>query len=586
MEKQILGGLLVLLSIVELIVYYAAKKYNIQKIMAYKLSLFLSFVYNVNLIIMLLSSDSFFGVLTKQMVPIFTLLFFRNFYVEFKNNTNKKSKYSFEYFFVHLFPVIFIFTVLIDLLRTYLNTSIQLPSIDVFHFLVIVLIVCYQLFILARVLYFNIRFYKASLERYRQVYMGHILVNIIYIIATLTVFFTNHIQENLLMSGILFSLYTAFLMVNYIKKEWLPHSTVKPIEYKEVLKKITGQSTKASDRRTLDHLTGLFSRTYFLDYLESLDVNDDSLAVILMDVSGLKLINENFGYHVGDELLLEMSVALSEAFVTGTIARISGRVFAVLISQENEELIADKIRMIKSMAEDRHSLNVQLNFGYYIRGKENITATEMHERAHEVLFYNRMLVNQKHQRQLAYMLFDNFKNYMPVLTEHLKDVSQKCLLFGRYLGLKSQAVESLELAGLIHDIALTNLPLVVEHEMIHSHDFQRKAYNNHVKKGYEIAIETGLNEAIASIILQHHEMYDGSGFPNHLKGDEINSFAQILSIVDFVDVYLKHNRKEGLEDALKSKINVAFSKELVYNMIAFLKIESNKGDHNGFNQNW
>jgi HD-GYP domain-containing protein (c-di-GMP phosphodiesterase class II) len=239
--------------------------------------------------------------------------------------------------------------------------------------------------------------------------------------------------------------------------------------------------------------------------------------------------------------------------------------------------------MIKSMAEDRHSLNVQLNFGYYIRGKENITATEMHERAHEVLFYNRMLVNQKHQRQLAYMLFDNFKNYMPVLTEHLKDVSQKCLLFGQYLGLKSQDLESLELAGLIHDIALTNLPLVVEHEMIHSHDFQRKAYKNHVKKGYEIAIETGLNETIASIILQHHEMYDGSGFPNHLEGDEINSFAQILSIVDFVDVYLKHNHKEGLEDALKSKINVAFSKELVYNMIAFLKIESNKGDHNGFN---
>jgi putative nucleotidyltransferase with HDIG domain len=191
-----------------------------------------------------------------------------------------------------------------------------------------------------------------------------------------------------------------------------------------------------------------------------------------------------------------------------------------------------------------------------------------------------MLVNQKHQRQLAYMLFDNFKSFLPDLTEHLRKVSKKSILFAGYLGIKNQELEDLELAALIHDIALTNLPLVVEYEIIHSQDFYKKSYKNHVQKGYEIAIETGMNESVASIILQHHEMYDGSGFPNMLKGDAINPLAQILSIVDFVDVYLKYNDKGGLEEALKSKVNVAFSEELVYNMIAFLKIDSNKGEQN------
>lgn len=131
-------------------------------------------------------------------------------------------------------------------------------------------------------------------------------------------------------------------------------------------------------------------------------------------------------------------------------------------------------------------------------------------------------------------------------------------------------------AALIHDIALTMMPNMVDYNIDFDTKFDKYIYRTHVSKGVDIAMEAGMNSSVTTIILHHHENYDGTGYPYQLKGDEIPKLASIVSIIDLVDMILNYSDDfYKVEEILLSKKGVAFSEELVYNMIAFLK-EHNK----------
>lgn len=581
MEKQIISAIIIIFIGIQLLLLYISKKYGYTKLKSFRPSIVAVCLYNVNLMVLLGGFGLVSEIIARQVLPVLSLLVFKNFYIDFYRTIEKKLKQTLAYFFVSLLPIVMGFILAIDLLRMLVNSELSQPSINVFHKMIVVIMIGYQLFVLTSLWMANYKLYRASLTRYGQVFVAHILVDSIYIVLTLVVFITDRIEDNIIVTGILFSLYAAFLMINAVRKEWLPHANTQPMVFNEGKRKTEESHEKFKDRRALDSLTGVFTRTYFFDYLRGLDVNDDSLAIVLMDVSGLKLINESFGYHMGDEILLEMSVAVSDTFVKGSIARISGRIFAVLVSGQCQRQINEKILMVKAIADQRKSLEVQLNFGYYIRGSEDLGGMEVYKRAEEELYYNKTLVNQKHQKQLSYMLHKNFKSFMPALTDHMARCAEMCLLFGQYLNLDPKTLEDLQHGALLHDIALVNVPKVSV-EMIFEDAFEERRYKNHVTKGYEIALETGLNQSVAQIINHHHERFDGQGFPHQLRGEAIDDLAMIVAVVDFVDVYLtKHKTREGLNDLLRDEIEVAFSREMVYNMIAFLNEYHFKGENYG-----
>jgi len=583
MENNIIISVISLFIVIQVLGLLIGVKWHNERVLAYRTSIIMVCIYNVDLLLMELDLGRLLGILSTQLLPILSLLVFRSIYNDFNRCVEVKPKESMGYFFVNLIPFILGFVLVIDFLRMLLNAELVGPSIDVFHQFVVSGVILYQLLVLVNLLFANIKFYRVSIARYGQVFLAHILINSVYIAITFIVLILNRAATEILMTGLLFSLYVSFMVVNHVKSEWLPHSSTKPLALKQAKNIHAGQQAAVRDRRSLDSLTGVFTRTYFFSHLSQLDVNDDSLGIVLMDVSGLKLVNESFGYHIGDEILLEMSVVLSDTFTNASIARISGRIFAVLISGESESKICDKIRVIKSLADQKHTLDVQLNFGYYIRGHQDIDAMDLYKRAEEELYYNRMLVNQKHQGKLAEMLYNNYKNFLPDLTLHLKNCQRLIVDFASYLNLDKERIENLANAALIHDIALVNMPRVVGLEMSFADDFQKRQYINHVEKGYEIAIETGLNNHVARTILNHHEKVDGTGFPNQLQGDQIPEDAQLLSLIDFVEMYIRdRGSDQGLVTELKEKIEVAFSEKIVYNMIAFLESDHYKGENYEF----
>ncbi len=126
----------------------------------------------------------------------------------------------------------------------------------------------------------------------------------------------------------------------------------------------------------------------------------------------------------------------------------------------------------------------------------------------------------------------------PYTRGHSTRVGEFSYEFGAYLGLTQQDQESLRKAGLLHDIGKIGLseslllkPAPLTKEEI---DIIKK----HPLIGEEICKPLHSLKAILPAIRHHHERWDGTGFPDGLKGNEIPLYARILSIVDSFDAML------------------------------------------------
>lgn len=134
----------------------------------------------------------------------------------------------------------------------------------------------------------------------------------------------------------------------------------------------------------------------------------------------------------------------------------------------------------------------------------------------------------------------NEKNYNG---SHSQFVSEKSAEVAANLGMSPGQVFEIKTAALLHDIGKIGFPdtLLTRHpQELSSYDFQY--YANHCEDGRRIlSMHEGLAD-IAEIVYQHHEKYDGSGFPRKLRRDEIHRGAQIISVVDYY-----HNSMERVQ---------------------------------------
>lgn len=102
---------------------------------------------------------------------------------------------------------------------------------------------------------------------------------------------------------------------------------------------------------------------------------------------------------------------------------------------------------------------------------------------------------------------------------HPVNVTVLSMLLGRTLGVHGNALVDLGSAAFLHDIGKVQAVLDDEH----------------VAVGVSLAERMGMNEAVISGIAQHHEMFDGSGFPKGLKADELSLPGRIVALVNFYD---------------------------------------------------
>jgi len=128
----------------------------------------------------------------------------------------------------------------------------------------------------------------------------------------------------------------------------------------------------------------------------------------------------------------------------------------------------------------------------------------------------------------------------PYTAGHQRRVARLARSIAQEMGLSGDVVDSIRMAGNIHDIGKMSVPAEILAKPARLTDVEMALMKEHPQTGYDILKVADLPRPIADIVLQHHEKLDGSGYPRGLKSEHILLEAQILSVADIVEAMASH----------------------------------------------
>lgn len=118
---------------------------------------------------------------------------------------------------------------------------------------------------------------------------------------------------------------------------------------------------------------------------------------------------------------------------------------------------------------------------------------------------------------------------------HSLNVTMLSLMVAREVRLPQEAVQPLGMGALFHDIGRREIPDRILMKMEPLTQAEKNLYELHCQYGIDIGGKIGFSPAVLAVIGEHHELYDGSGYPKRLKGDAINLLARIVAITNHYD---------------------------------------------------
>jgi len=167
----------------------------------------------------------------------------------------------------------------------------------------------------------------------------------------------------------------------------------------------------------------------------------------------------------------------------------------------------------------------------------------------------------------------------PYTAGHQRRVSLLANAIAKKMGLDKKRADGLRIAAIVHDIGKINVPAEILSKPGKLSKTEFDLIKIHPQAGFEILSTINFPWPVAEIVLQHHEKYDGSGYPDGLKGEEIYLEARIIAVADLVEAFVSHRPYRpslGIDYALKeikSRKGKLFDKDVVE---ACLELFNNK----------
>lgn len=128
---------------------------------------------------------------------------------------------------------------------------------------------------------------------------------------------------------------------------------------------------------------------------------------------------------------------------------------------------------------------------------------------------------------------------------HSVKVCAHMVSFARSLGLDREIISEIGIGAILHDIGKMKIPKMILDKPGSLTDEEFEVVKKHVVYSREILLETAnVTEIAIQLAAQHHERYDGTGYPDGLKGDEISYYGQMAAIVDVYEA-ITSNRVYG-----------------------------------------
>jgi diguanylate cyclase (GGDEF)-like protein len=291
-----------------------------------------------------------------------------------------------------------------------------------------------------------------------------------------------------------------------------------------------------------DFLTGLYNRRFFDDELLRLDTKRNyPLSIIMADVNGLKLINDSYGHYYGDQMLIQLAQIFKKTFRTDDIiARLGGDEFAMILpntSLGEAENIIDRIKKTCSL-QKTEALDFSVSYGFEAK-------TEEGQEMQQVLISAENHMYQLKSYESASMRHNTIELIMNALFEknqrekyHSDRVSFISKTLAIKVGLSKDEVKRIQTAGLMHDIGKIGISEGILNSPFKLSEQDFIEIKKHPEIGSRILNASNDFSIISEDVLQHHERWDGLGYPKGLKGTEISIVARIIALADSYDAMI------------------------------------------------
>ncbi|MCE5287138.1 MAG: transporter substrate-binding domain-containing protein [Pelosinus sp.] len=323
----------------------------------------------------------------------------------------------------------------------------------------------------------------------------------------------------------------------------------KPDEY-ELLNYLSNQISSAIQRKYAeeklhyltfhDSLTNLYNRTFFEQQFKSLE--NAALGIVVLDVDGLKLVNDTFGHEQGDALLIRAADVLRLCFADKLhiISRIGGDEFVVLWPDAAEEKLHAVYQQLNQLLAEKNKAQdtevpLHISMGYALSSVDNLPTNELFRLADNRMYRDKLhrkkSVRSNILRTLKQMLAERdfiTSGHANRMQDLIKSLAIACAK-------KDADLADLELFAEFHDIGKVGIPDRILNKPDKLTADEHKEMQTHSEIGYRIAKSSQELSPIADWILKHHEAWDGSGYPLGLLGTDIPLACRMLAIIDTYD---------------------------------------------------
>lgn len=312
-----------------------------------------------------------------------------------------------------------------------------------------------------------------------------------------------------------------------------------------------------------DGLTDLYNHRYFYDYLvREIDLCEKEktpLSLLFIDIDNFKFYNDMYGHQKGDNVLRAIALIMKASFDPDTfVARYGGEEFAVVLHGYGEEAAVAEAEKLRRAVQEypfdgQETLpggNLTISVGVSTYPTKARSNAELIKGADDACYRAKFLC--KNRVETYFSILDEFEFGTEVITQiktliavinakdkytyrHVERVVFYCNLLADQLKLGEVDKRNLIYSAYLHDIGKINIAeeILIKSEPLTDEEWQ--TLKNHPQYAVDIIKNNNALEEVKPIILQHHERFDGKGYPDGLKGEEIHYLARLLTVVDAFD---------------------------------------------------
>ena len=317
------------------------------------------------------------------------------------------------------------------------------------------------------------------------------------------------------------------------------------------------RALEAMRSATTDPLTDLGNRRRFEERLDGELRRGRRLSICLLDLDGLKRLNDTFGHQEGDRALIAVGERLKAG---GEAFRIGGDEFALLLVGIEAEQARPLVEaLLVDVTLDDQPLRVS---GGIASDRDAGTVAELVERADEALYRCKRkspgrvgiadprrshvrVIEAGEERAVSIQAATNLARAVEAGARHSEAVESLSYRLAERLGLPTEEVALVALAGRVHDLGKLAIPEEIREKPGPLDSDEQRVLERHPLVGAHMLVSLGLGR-IADWVCHHHERWDGQGYPEGLRGEQIPLASRIIAVAEAYDTMTSERAYGGI----------------------------------------